>query len=188
LFKKFNIDAVPFNHSKIDTWRENFEGVQYQHPQYGFVISGAVDDLWQLSDGLVAVIDYKSTAKNELDMTSKWVQRYYRQLEVYQWLLRHNDVDISNTAFILYANGDTGAERFDGKIQFRMSLYEHVGDTSWIEPVLAEIYQTLESDDMPKPGKDCEVCEYEQMRNSVINDNPQIVNSNSENAPKTLFD
>ena len=183
LFAKFGIEAKPYNHPKIDTWRENFEGVIYDHPEYDFTVSGAVDDLWELSDGTVAVVDYKSTAKDELDMDSKWIQGYYRQLEVYQWLLRHNDVNVSDTAYILYANGDIWAERFDGKVQFRMSLHPHQGDTSWIEPILAKIYEILEQDNIPDAGSDCEHCEFEDMKNAEVNKR-----KDKKSSTKSLFE
>src|SRR3954467_15783421 len=42
----YGIDAVPFPHKDINTWRENFEGLEYYHEPTGFMISGAVDDVW----------------------------------------------------------------------------------------------------------------------------------------------
>lgn len=91
LMEKYGIRAVPYTHAKIDTWRENFEGVEYTHPETGFVISGAVDDIWVSPEGELIVVDYKSTSKPGTIETlgdSSWNEQYKRQMGVYQWLLR----------------------------------------------------------------------------------------------------
>lgn len=31
LMLEYGIDAIPFSHQDMDTWRENFEGVQFKH-------------------------------------------------------------------------------------------------------------------------------------------------------------
>lgn len=194
LFEKFGIKAVPFQHKNIDTWRENFEGVQFKHPKFGITISGAVDDLWLLDDGMVAVVDYKSTAKDQLDMNTKWVQQYFRQLEVYQWLLRHNQINVSDTAYILYANGDLSADQFGGKISFKMSLHKHLGDTSWIDPVIEQIVNTLNNDQIPECSSDCEHCEFNQLQTRLESgklETSKIQTQTMEKdnpEPKTLFD
>ncbi len=40
------IDAVPFSHPDLDTWRNNFQGVRVLHEPTNLLIQGAVDDLW----------------------------------------------------------------------------------------------------------------------------------------------
>lgn len=171
LFERFKIKAIPWQHPKLDTWRENFEGVIYKDPLTNLIVSGAIDDVWQLEDGSVAVIDYKSTAKETLDMTTKWIKNYFRQLEVYQWLLEKNNIQISEKAYILYANGDASADNFSAQIQFNMSLHEHIGNTKWIEPLLQEIKDCLDSNDMPQGDVECECCEYETLKASLSTKN-----------------
>jgi hypothetical protein len=87
---KYKIDAVPFQHKDIDTWRENFEGVEYTDEETGLTISGAVDDVWITPEQKLIIVDYKSTSKDgsitELS-DSSWDQQYKRQLGVYKWLL-----------------------------------------------------------------------------------------------------
>jgi len=56
---------VPFVHEMIDEWRENFKGVRALHEPTGFLITGAVDDVWVKSDGELIVADYKATSKND---------------------------------------------------------------------------------------------------------------------------
>jgi hypothetical protein len=64
LMQKYGVDAVPFVHAKMDTWRENFEGIEYKDPQTGFVVSGAVDDVWVNTAGELMVVDYKAKSKD----------------------------------------------------------------------------------------------------------------------------
>ena len=64
LMESYGIDAIPFSHPKMGEWRENFKGIQYYHEPTNFLVTGAVDDIWQNSKGELLVVDYKSTAKN----------------------------------------------------------------------------------------------------------------------------
>src|SRR5438105_1204329 len=44
LQKKYNIDAKPVAHDKLNIWRENFQGVQAIHEPTNLLITGAIDD------------------------------------------------------------------------------------------------------------------------------------------------
>ena len=46
LMKTYQIDAIPFQHIKLDEWRHNFTGVQMLHQQTNLLIFGAIDDIW----------------------------------------------------------------------------------------------------------------------------------------------
>src|SRR3989344_1894940 len=65
LIEKYNVDAIPVAHEKLDEWRENFKGIQFHHKPTNLIITGAIDDLWQDSKGNYIVVDYKATSKNE---------------------------------------------------------------------------------------------------------------------------
>ena len=51
LMKAYGLDAVPYQHPKMDTWRENFEGIDYRDPATRMTICGAVDDIWVNPEG-----------------------------------------------------------------------------------------------------------------------------------------
>ncbi len=167
LQREYGIDAKPAPHEKIDEWRENFKGVQFLHDPTKLLVTGAIDDLWISGDGEYIVIDYKATAKNdpvkELDM--KWHESYKRQMEVYQWLLRRNDLKVSNTGYFVYCTGKYDQKAFDKKIEFDVVLIPHVGNDSWVEPTIYEIKKCLESKDIPKQGEECEYCAWWYARN-----------------------
>jgi len=165
LMEKYKIDAVPFRHEKMNEWRENFVGVQYFHEETDFTISGAVDDIWVNPRGELHIVDYKSTSKEEvITLDDEWKQSYKRQMEVYQWLMRKNGFEVSERGFFVYANGDTGADAFDGKLEFDVTILDHIGDTEWIEPTLSKIKEVLDKDELPPVGTRCETCPYHYSR------------------------
>ncbi len=171
LIEKFGIDAKPAPHDMIDEWRENFKGVQYHDEKTNLIITGAIDDLWISSKGEYIVVDYKATAKadpiTELG-DAAYHNSYRRQLEVYQWLLRKNGLNVSDNAYWLYCTGNPNEESFDAQINFEMHIISHDGDDSWIEPVILELKKTLDSDVIPEANPDCDYCIFWNHRDEVV--------------------
>ena len=62
LMENYGIEAVPFQHEKMDEWRNNFKGVQYHYDLTNFLVFGAVDDIWVNKKGELIVVDYKATS------------------------------------------------------------------------------------------------------------------------------
>ncbi|HBA52833.1 TPA: hypothetical protein DCY68_03520, partial [Candidatus Azambacteria bacterium] len=119
-------------HKDLDKWRHNFTGVQYLHEPTNLLITGAIDDLWQNSKGEYIVVDYKATAKAEeiTKLDKDWHKGYKRQMEIYQWLLRRNGYEVSDTGYFVYCNGKADRESFDGKLEFDVTLISYKGDSS----------------------------------------------------------
>lgn len=172
---KFKIDAKPYEHKDINTWRENFVGVFIKHEPTNLHIFGAVDDVWINNSEELIVVDYKATAKDKeiksLGPVGSWQDSYRRQMEVYQWLLRANGFKVSDTGYFVYANGDISKEGFNDIIEFRTNVFPHIGSDVWIEPTLLKIKECLEGD-MPPVGKaamggDCEYCAYARARTEL---------------------
>ena len=165
IMEVYGVDAVPFQHPKMDTWRENFEGVQHMHEATGMTVSGAVDDVWVNSEEELIVVDYKSTSKDgKIDkLDADWHIGYKRQMEVYQWLLRQEGFKVGDTGYFVYANASTDEEAFDGKLIFDVTLIDYKGDDSWVEQTLQDIKACLDDDRVPKSGKDCDYCAYREV-------------------------
>jgi len=127
---KYGVDAVPAKNDKLDEWRENFKGVQFLHEPTNFIITGAIDDLWENPKGEYMVVDYKSTSKNEeiVALDQGWQDSYKRQMEIYQWLIRRNGYKVSDTGYFVYCNGRKDLEKFDGKLEFDITLIAHKGN------------------------------------------------------------
>ena len=167
LMKAYGLNAVPFSHEMMDEWRENFKGVQYLHEPTNFIITGAVDDLWQGENGEIIVADYKATSKtSQVTLDADWQDGYKRQMEIYQWLLRNNGLKVSNTGYFVYCNGKTDREAFDGKLEFDIDLLPYTGDDSWVEGTLSEIKECLNGE-MPKASAECDYCNYRKAVSEV---------------------
>ncbi len=161
IMKQYGVDAVPFVHKDLDTWRENFVGKQVLHEQTNFIVFGAVDDLWVNPRGELIVVDYKSTStEKEISLEDQWKVGYKKQLEVYQWLFRESGFAVSDVSYIVYANATKSPALFDGKLEFALTLHEHRGDTSWVTPMLVAMKSCLDWNSIPDASKDCEYCIY----------------------------
>ena len=165
VMKQYKIDAVPFQHEKINEWRDNFMGIEYLHPQTSLTISGAIDDIWINKAGKLIIVDYKSTSKtgsiNELS-DSPWDQQYKRQLGIYKWLLEKNGFRVEDIGYLIYANAKTDEIGFDDKLVFETTLVPVEVETDWIEPTLVEIKNCLENEQFPESGAKCEFCPYRE--------------------------
>lgn len=164
LMSKYGIDAVPYQHPQMDTWRENFKGVRVNHEPTNMLVTGAVDDIWIGSDGKLIVVDYKATAKNgEVNIDAEWQQSYKRQIEVYQWLVRGQGLQVSDTGYFVYCNGQD-AEAFDGRVEFSVKVLPYTGRDDWVAGALLDLKACLMSDDIPEAPDDCEYCGYARAR------------------------
>ena len=158
IMKEGGLNAIPYTHTQLETWRDNFQGVEFFHKPTGFTVSGAVDDVWEDAEGNLIVVDYKATSKDGVIETladSSWEEQYKRQMGVYQWLLRQNDFTVSDTGYFVYANGSSEPDMFDNTLTFETTLVPCEGDTAWIEPTLLLIKECIESQAIPNTGERC---------------------------------
>ncbi len=173
LLKSYGVDAVPFEHEKMNEWRENFVGIQALYKPANFLIFGAVDDIWQNPEGEIMVVDYKATSKegvvDKLEDT-RWHNQYRRQMEVYQWLLKQNGFRVSDTGYFVYVNGLKDKKAFDGKLEFDVKLIAYTGSQKWIEGILDGIKELLDSDEIPEAGVDCDYCKYRTLAGETMKD------------------
>jgi hypothetical protein len=155
---------------KIDDWRNFRRGVRALHAATNFDVYGALDDVWQdPATGEIIVADYKATAKaSDVGIDADWQISYKRQVELYQWLLRANDFEVSKTAWFVYANGDVSAQAFGARMDFKISLISYEGDAAWIEPTLQRIKESLESDQPPDAPESCSWCDYTKRASGIL--------------------
>ena len=171
LMEKYGVDAIPFAHKSLPEWRHNFTGVQFLHEPTGFLVTGAIDDVWKDKNDNLIVVDYKATSKDgkmeSLDDT-KWQMQYRRQIEVYQWLLRNNGFQVSNIGYFVYVNGQKDKKAFDAKLEFDVTLIAHEGDDSWVSKKLAEIKMCLDDERIPGYTTGCDFCSYVKTMGDVL--------------------
>lgn len=153
LIKKYKIDAVPYKCAEINSWRNNFTGIQFNHKESGFLVFGAVDDIWVNPGGELIVVDYKATGSTE----HKIYGSYKRQMEVYQWLLGSNGYKVLNIGYFVFARVNKESGFGAGKLSFDLFVEPQKGDTSWIEGALINARHTLEGP-IPGSGQSCLYC------------------------------
>jgi len=161
LMKKYNVEAIPFAHEKLNQWRNNFSGIQYYHPEIELLIYGAIDDLWINNKKELHIVDYKSTSTSEkLTLDGEYKEVYKKQVEVYQWLFRKNGFLVSDTAYFVYANASKNREKFDGRLEFDLTILSYKGNSSWVEETIFKIKEILDRDKVPEVNVNCEFCLY----------------------------
>lgn len=187
LMEQYGVDALPFRHTNMDQWRENFVGVQGLHAPTNLLVFGAVDDVWVSPAGELFVVDYKATSKDgevvALEDT-RWHNQYRRQMEVYQWLLRQNGLSVSNTGYFVYVNGRKDRKAFDGKLEFSVALIPYTGSDAWVEGTLAKLKSCLLGE-LPESGPDCEYCPYRLAAAGVERPVVSVKTPHMNTAPKT---
>ena len=154
---------MPFEHESMDQWRENFVGVQYYHQPTDLTIFGAVDDIWVDVSGDLIVVDYKATSKDgKVNLNAAWQIGYKRQMEIYQWLMRRNGFEVSNTGYFVYCNGRRDAEAFDGKLEFDVDLLPYEGNDEWVEGTILDLHACLNLTEIPAADPECDYCLYRE--------------------------
>jgi CRISPR/Cas system-associated exonuclease Cas4 (RecB family) len=167
------IKAIPYTHEKMDEWRENFVGVTTLHAPTNLHVFGAVDDLWVDEDGQIIVVDYKATSKDkEVNIDADWQISYKRQMEVYQWLLRQNDLPVNDVGYFVYTNGRSDLDGFFDKVEFHTKVIPYKGNDTWVEPTILKMKACMDSDVMPPVGSSimggaCEFCTYARARTQL---------------------
>ena len=157
LMKRNNIHAVPFKCERINDWRNNFTGIQSMHQPSGFLVFGAVDDIWIDSKGELSVVDYKATGAKEY----KIYDSYKRQIEIYQWLLKQNDYKVSGVGYFVFAKVNKSKGFPEGKLAFDLFVEPLEADCSWVEGKIFAARKILDSP-MPAYSENCKYCNYVQ--------------------------
>ena len=162
LMKAYGVEAVPFEHPKMDEWRDSLRrGITYPFPETDLIITGGVDDVWVNPKGQLIIVDYKATAKvGEVNLDADWQIGYKRQMEIYQWLFRKNGFEVAETGYFVYCNGRTTQESFDAKLEFNIKLIPYRGNPNWVDGTVKEIWQCLCSEIIPDQNPECEYCNY----------------------------
>lgn len=155
------IHAKPFPHSQLETWRQNFVGVQHLHEATNFLLHGAIDDIWIGDEGYLHVVDYKATSTDKaITLDDAWKSAYKRQMEFYQWLLRRSGLNVSNVGYFVYANGMKCGQDFNAALPFSMHILPYEGSDAWVEQTILEARACLDADRAPSSSESCEWCIY----------------------------
>ena len=161
------LDAKPFDHPQIENWRTRNKGIGFLDEETNLFFYGLVDDVWinTKTDQLI-LVDYKATSKKgEVSLDAPWQISYKRQIEIYQWLFRKNGFDVQNIGYFVYCNGIKENVLFNNELKFKVKIIPYKGDDLWLDKVVKEIYQVLNSEEIPEPSPSCEYCRYVKKAN-----------------------
>lgn len=169
IFEKNGIDAVPFEHIKMNDWRNNFKGAYHHNEEEGYIFGGAIDDIWQKRCGELIVADVKATSKNKFDWSEtfqryNYPKAYQRQLEMYQWVFKKFGYDVADEGYLLYFNGRKNEDMFNNELKFDTHLVKLDCSVVWVEKQIKKARDILLSDDLPDSSKDCDTCNYIKQR------------------------
>lgn len=169
MMKAYGVDAVPFQHEKMDEWRDALRrGITYLHKPTNLLITGGVDDVWVDPKGKLLIVDYKATSKDgQVNIDADWQIAYKRQMEIYQWLFKKNKFKVSQTGYFVYCNGDTDKKAFDGKLEFDVTVIPYNGDDSWVEQAITDAHECLNQKAIPKASLTCDYCAYREEAGKV---------------------
>ncbi len=172
LVEKYGIDAIPFNHPDLPKWRGEvtaYVGALVLDEKSNLMINGLVDDIWQDSKGNLVMVDYKSTSSAKApSLNDEWKQSYKRQIEVYQWIFRKLGFPVSHQGYFVFANAKKNLPKFDGRLEFEMSILPYEGNADWVDLRLLEIKELLKSDQIPEQSPECEYCAYRQRSVQIV--------------------
>ena len=161
IMREYGIDAVPYNNEKINEWRDTRKGISYLCQPANLLFYGAVDDVWENSSGEIHIVDYKATSKtSEVTIDDDWQMGYKRQIEMYQWLFKKNNFNVSDIGYFVYCNGNADKEAFDKKIEFDVKIIPYKGDSNWVEDALLRAHNCLISTEIPQMSEECDYCRY----------------------------
>jgi hypothetical protein len=175
LMKAYGLDAVPFDDERMDEWRDALRrGIKFHHEPSNLILRGGIDDAWKTPEGEIIIVDYKATSKKEGPKTEDDLyDSYKKQMEVYQWLFRKNGFAVSPTGYFVYANGNSDAKAFDGKLEFDITLIPYTGSDTWVDRALTDMKAMLMSDAIPEVGISfgggrCEHCTYREEAGKIL--------------------
>tara|TARA_X000000950_G_scaffold282273_1_gene380779 strand:- start:3398 stop:4219 length:822 start_codon:yes stop_codon:yes gene_type:complete len=161
-------DLVPYDHEDFHKWTQALTlGFRTYHEKTNIILGGGLDDVWiNTKTQQVHIVDYKSTAtgKNDqqdsikrVDINDHFKSSFRRQMDIYQFIMKNNNFDVSNTGYFLYVNADQHFEEGmlhdqvdEAVMKFRVEFIEYKGDSSWVEETLIKAKECLLQEKCPK--------------------------------------
>ncbi len=136
----------------LKEWRSNFKGIQYEDKK-GNILRGAVDNILVKGRKLI-VLDYKTRGYPLKEDTH---EHYIDQMNIYNFLLRKNDYDTEDYAYLLFYYPNEVNSK--GDVVFDTKLIKIKIDVGKAEKLFKNALKCLEGK-IPKASKECEYCKY----------------------------
>jgi hypothetical protein len=175
IFERYDLNhVVPFQHEDMDKWRDSLHhGLKIKFKDTNILLQGGVDDIWlDKNSNKLIVVDYKSQANRNPVSTEDYLANVYHegykvQMDFYSYLLTEMGFDVSQVSYFYVCNADRGALSFDSRMNFEETLVPYEWDSSWIENMVWEMIDLINSEDLPDNNLSCENCAYANQRNKI---------------------
>lgn len=135
---------------KLKIWRSNFKGISYTDKN-GNVLHGAIDNIL-VKNGKLIVLDYKTRG---FPLKEDTHEHYIDQLNIYNFLLRKNNYDTLNYAYLLFYHPSIVLS--NGNVVFNSDLIKIDIDTLKAEVLFNNAVKLLDTD---CPDDGCEWCRH----------------------------
>lgn len=146
-------DVTLFNDAELlKIWRSNFKGIQWTDKN-GNLFRGAVDNLLKKGSKLI-VLDYKTRG---FPLKEDTAAHYQDQMDIYNFLLRKNDYETEDYAYLLFYHPNKVNEK--GDVLFHTDLVKMKTDVHNAEKIFKKAVDVLEGE-MPKASEECGFCEW----------------------------
>lgn len=137
------------NHELLKKWRNNLQGIRWEDKE-GNILFGAVDNIL-MKDKKLIVLDYKTRG---FALKEDTADRYQKQLDIYNFLLRKNGYETEDYGFLLFYYPKDVLE--NGDIVFHKELIKKKIDIHNAEKIWNKAIELLNGD---CPTKCCVWCD-----------------------------
>jgi len=133
----------------LKKWRNNLQGIRWEDPE-GNILFGAIDNSLVKGKKLI-VLDYKTRG---FPLKEDTAEKYQKQLDIYNFLLRKNNYETEDYAFLLFFYPKEVLD--SGAIVFEKELVKMHIDVKNAEKLFEKAIKLLNGD---CPDNSCEWCE-----------------------------
>ena len=135
----------------LKIWRSNFKGIPWEDKE-GNLFRGAIDNILVKGKKLI-VLDYKTRGYPLKEDTH---EHYQDQMDIYNLLLRKNNYETEDYAYLLFYHPDKVTEK--GTVIFNTDLIKLKISVKNAENIFKNAKEVLKGK-IPK-AKDCDYCEW----------------------------
>ena len=136
----------------LKVWRSNFKGIQWKDEEEN-LYRGAIDNILVKGKKLI-VMDYKTRGYPLKEDTHK---HYQNQMDIYNFLLRKNDYETEDYAYLLFYHPDKVTKK--GDVVFNVDIVKMKISIKNAKNIFKNALKTLKGE-IPKAKEDCEYCRW----------------------------
>jgi len=138
------------------------KSLMYKDTDLQVILFGKLDEALDFGDGTYAVVDHKTRGyapKEEI------IEAYQLQMDVYDFLMRQNNLMTKNVAYLIYYYPTTG--QLHENFPFEVVVKSITTNPERARQVFEDAVNLLRSDEIPHASKTCEYCGWAKAMNNL---------------------